>query len=99
VNGLSDDIYSLSRLGLIGSKLGERAARFADWCWLFTTLVGLVGNAIELGVIEGLQREGETIKILLPLQVWLLIFSSSIKGIQRVAVRGYFQVTAKSVKN
>ncbi|KAG1892642.1 hypothetical protein F4604DRAFT_1875947 [Suillus subluteus] len=31
VNGLSDDIYSLSRLGLIGPKLGGRAARFADW--------------------------------------------------------------------
>lgn len=57
VNGLSDDIYSLSRLGIIGSKLGERAARFADWCWLFTTLVGLVENGVELGVIEGLQRE------------------------------------------
>lgn len=57
VNGLSDDIYSLSRLGLIGSKLGERAARFADWCWLFTTLVGLVENGVELGIIEGLQRE------------------------------------------
>lgn len=57
VNGLSDDIYSLSRLGLIGSRLGERAARFADWCWLFTTLVGLVENGVELGVIEGLQRE------------------------------------------
>lgn len=63
VNGLSDDIYSLSRLGLIGPKLGQRAARFADWCWLFTTLVGLVGNGVELGVIEGLQREGEAIKI------------------------------------
>lgn len=64
VNGLSDDIYSLSRLGLIGSKLGERAARFADWCWLFTTLVGLVENGVELGVIEGLQRECETINFL-----------------------------------
>lgn len=57
VNGLSDDIYSLSRLGLIGSKLGERAARFADWCWLFTTLVGLVENGVELGLIEGSQRD------------------------------------------
>lgn len=61
VNGLSDDIHSLSRLGIIGSRLGERAARFADWCWLFSTLVGLVENGVELGVIEGLRREGETI--------------------------------------
>lgn len=57
VNGLSDDIYSLSRLGLIGPKLGERAARFADWCWLFATLVGLVENGVEMGLIEGQQRE------------------------------------------
>ncbi|KAG2158835.1 uncharacterized protein EDB93DRAFT_1075635 [Suillus bovinus] len=57
VNGLSEDIHSLSKLGLIGSKLGARAARFADWCWLFSTLVGLVENGVELGVIEGLQRE------------------------------------------
>lgn len=57
VNGLSDDIHSLSRLGIIGSRLGERAARFADWCWLFSTLVGLVENGVELGVIEGLRRE------------------------------------------
>jgi hypothetical protein len=97
VNGLSDDIYSLSRLGLIGSKLGERAARFADWCWLFTTLVGLVENGVELGLIEGSQRDGETINFFLPLH--LLICSSSIKGVQRVPLRGYFQITTKSVKN
>ncbi|KAG0705497.1 hypothetical protein DFH29DRAFT_281218 [Suillus ampliporus] len=60
VNGLSDDIYSLSRLGLIGPKLGERAARFADWCWLFSTMVGLVENGVEMGVIDGLQREVES---------------------------------------
>jgi len=60
VNGLSDDIYALSRLGLIGPKLGERAARFSDWCWFFGTLVGLVENGVEMAVIEGLQRQGET---------------------------------------
>lgn len=58
VNGLSDDVYALSRLGLIGPKLGERASRFANWCWLLSTLVGLVENGVEMGVIEGLQREG-----------------------------------------
>jgi hypothetical protein len=59
VNGLSDDMYTLSRLGLIGPKLGERASRFANWCWLLGTLVGLVENGVEVSIIEGLQREGE----------------------------------------
>jgi len=57
-NGLSDDIYALSRLGLLGPKLGERASRFANWCWLLGTMVGLVENGVEMGVIQGLQREG-----------------------------------------
>lgn len=59
VNGLSDDIYTLSRLGLVGPKVGARAARFADWCWLFGTLVGLVENGVEMGIVEGLQRDGK----------------------------------------
>lgn len=58
VNGLSDDISTLSRLGLVGPKTGARAARFADWCWLFGTLVGLVENGVEMGIVEGLQHEG-----------------------------------------
>ncbi|KAJ8595333.1 hypothetical protein M405DRAFT_807418 [Rhizopogon salebrosus TDB-379] len=60
VNGLSDDMYTLSRLGLIGPKLGERASRFANWCWLLGTLVGLVENGVEVSIIEGLQREVES---------------------------------------
>lgn len=59
VNGLSDDIYTLSRLGLVGQKTGARAARFADWCWFFGTLVGLVQNGIETSIVEGQQREVE----------------------------------------
>ncbi|KAG6378436.1 hypothetical protein JVT61DRAFT_12691 [Boletus reticuloceps] len=59
VNGLSDDIYTLSRLGLVGPRVGARAARFADWCWLFGTLVGLVENGVEMSIVEGLQREVE----------------------------------------
>lgn len=58
VNGLSDDIYTLSRLGLVGPKTGARAARFADWCWLFGTLVGLVENGVEMSIVGGMQREG-----------------------------------------
>ncbi|KAI6003828.1 hypothetical protein EDD15DRAFT_1241809 [Pisolithus albus] len=60
VNGLSDDIYTLSRLGLVGQKTGARAARFADWCWFFGTLVGLVQNGIEMSIVEGQQREGKS---------------------------------------
>ncbi|KIJ70291.1 hypothetical protein HYDPIDRAFT_78960 [Hydnomerulius pinastri MD-312] len=60
VNGLSDDIYTLSRLGLVGPKTGARAARFADWCWLFGTLVGLVENGVEMSIVDGLQREVES---------------------------------------
>lgn len=59
VNGLSDDIYTLSRLGLVGPKTGARAGRFANWCWLFGTLVGLVENGVEMSIVEGLQREGK----------------------------------------
>lgn len=58
VNGLSDDIYTLSRLGLVGPKMGARAGRFSDWCWLFGTLVGLVENGVEMSMVEGLQRRG-----------------------------------------
>jgi len=58
VNGLSDDISTLSKLGLMGPKTGARAARFADWCWFFGTLVGLVQNGIELSIVEGQQRQG-----------------------------------------
>lgn len=58
VSGLSDDIYTLSRLGLVGPRTGARAARFADWCWFFGTFVGLVENGVEMSMVGGLQREG-----------------------------------------
>ncbi|KIM68734.1 hypothetical protein SCLCIDRAFT_53875, partial [Scleroderma citrinum Foug A] len=59
VNGLSDDISTMSKLGLIGPKTGARAAHFANWCWFFGTLVGLVQNGIELSIVEGQQRQVE----------------------------------------
>jgi hypothetical protein len=60
VNGLSDDLYTLSRLGLVGSRMGVRAARFAEWCWFFSTLVGLVENGVEMSIVEGLRRGVES---------------------------------------
>ncbi|KAH7919866.1 hypothetical protein BV22DRAFT_1074783 [Leucogyrophana mollusca] len=59
-SGLSDDLHTLSKLGLIGRRAGERAGRVADWCWFFGTLVGLVENGVEMGVVGGLVREVES---------------------------------------
>ncbi|KAJ7591244.1 hypothetical protein C8J56DRAFT_782415 [Mycena floridula] len=60
VNAFSDDLYTLSLLGFLGKRTGERAARFSDWCWLFATLVGLVENGVERQVILGLQHDVES---------------------------------------
>ncbi|KAF8165164.1 hypothetical protein B0H34DRAFT_649724 [Crassisporium funariophilum] len=57
VHAAADDFATWSRLGLLGKKFGERAARFSDWCWLLATLVGLVENGVERQMIDGLQAE------------------------------------------
>ncbi|PPQ74401.1 hypothetical protein CVT24_001067 [Panaeolus cyanescens] len=59
VNAAADDIATWARLGLLGKKTGERAERFSDWCWFVSTLVGLVENSLERGVVGGLQAEVE----------------------------------------
>ena len=56
--GAADDVYTFHRLGMLGPKLGERAGRVADWCWFASTLVNLVENTVERGVILNLQHEG-----------------------------------------
>ncbi|XP_006460181.1 hypothetical protein AGABI2DRAFT_191941 [Agaricus bisporus var. bisporus H97] len=58
-NAISDDIATWSRLGLVGKKLGERAGRMSDWCWFLSTLVALVENTLERGVITSRQQEVE----------------------------------------
>lgn len=58
VNAISDDLYTLSLLGILGKKFGDRAARFSDWCWFFATLIGLVENGVERQMNGNLQREG-----------------------------------------
>ncbi|KAK0206248.1 hypothetical protein DFS33DRAFT_1381369 [Desarmillaria ectypa] len=60
VNAFADDIYALSLIGLLGKRTGERAGKFADWCWLLSTLVGLVENGVERQMIGGLQSEVES---------------------------------------
>ena len=57
-NGFSDDIYTFSRLGLLGKRTGERAAYYADWCWFLTTLVNLVENGVERSVITEQRHQG-----------------------------------------
>ena len=58
VNGLADDAATFSRLGILGKRSGEQAARLADWCWFAITLVNLVENSVERSVILDLQHTG-----------------------------------------
>ncbi|KAF9263565.1 hypothetical protein L218DRAFT_927285 [Marasmius fiardii PR-910] len=60
VNAIADDLYTLSLLGILGKKSGERASRFADWCWWLATVVGLVENSVERQVIGSLYNEVES---------------------------------------
>ncbi|KAG6837948.1 hypothetical protein H0H93_008342 [Arthromyces matolae] len=59
VSSFADDAATLSLLGLLDKKSGERAGRFSDWCWFFSTLVGLVENSVERQMIGNLQRNVE----------------------------------------
>ena len=58
VNAIADDLYTCSRIGLVGLRTGDKAAKFADWCWLFSTIMDLVENAMERGVMKELQHQG-----------------------------------------
>ena len=56
---VADDVYTWSKLGLLGRRTGEHAGRFADCCWLASTLVELVENHVEHTMIITSQRAGE----------------------------------------
>ncbi|KAJ7507582.1 hypothetical protein B0H11DRAFT_130965 [Mycena galericulata] len=60
VQAVADDVSTSGKLGLLGKRTGERAGRFADWCWLLATLVGLVENGVERQMIGSLQHEVES---------------------------------------
>jgi len=60
VQAVADDVSTCSKLGLLGRRTGQRAGRFADWCWFASTLVDLVENSVELGVINNSQRAVES---------------------------------------
>jgi len=59
VNAIADDLYTCSRIGLVGLRTGDKAAKFADWCWFFSTIANLVENAMERGVMKDLQNQVE----------------------------------------
>lgn len=52
VNALADDLHAYALLGLLPKRMGERAARIADWCWFLSTIVALVENAVERSVLN-----------------------------------------------
>ncbi len=58
VNAIADDLSTWSKLGIFGKRFGERAGRFADWCWFLTTLVGLIENGMEMQINSNLQSQG-----------------------------------------
>jgi len=60
VQAVADDVATCSRLGLLGRRTGDRAGRFADWCWFGSTLVNLVENNVELTMINNSQRAVES---------------------------------------
>ncbi len=63
-NAISDDVATFSRLGLVGKRTGDRFGQFADWCWFVSTLVNLVENSVERGVILEQQHQGLSVIII-----------------------------------
>jgi len=61
LNGLADDISTFSKLGIVNKKLGNRAGRFADWCWFSATIVNLVELQVERGILGGMMQESECV--------------------------------------
>jgi len=56
-NSVSDDISTLSKLGLVGTAIGRRAGRVADWMWFASTLAGLVEVGAERSMVKGMINE------------------------------------------
>ncbi|KAI0301792.1 hypothetical protein B0F90DRAFT_1838296 [Multifurca ochricompacta] len=60
VQAIADDVSTCSKIGLLGKRTGERAGRFADWCWFASTLINLVENNVEHSMIINSQRAVES---------------------------------------
>ncbi|CAE6390055.1 unnamed protein product [Rhizoctonia solani] len=59
-NSLADDIYTFSRLGLVGKKIGGRAEKAANWLWLLSTLAGLVEVGADRSLVKNMIAEHES---------------------------------------
>ncbi|KAF8313439.1 hypothetical protein DL93DRAFT_2081144 [Clavulina sp. PMI_390] len=59
LNAITDDVATFWRLGLLGERIGSRAARLADWFWFASTLAGLVEVGAERAMVKGMLRELE----------------------------------------
>ncbi|KAF8761037.1 Peroxisomal biogenesis factor 11 (PEX11) [Rhizoctonia solani] len=56
-NSLADDVYTFSRLGLVGKKVGGRAEKAANWLWLLSTLAGLVEVGADRSLVKNMIAE------------------------------------------
>lgn len=59
-NAFSDDIYTFSRLGLVGKKVGSRAEKISNWLWLLSTLAGLVEVGADRSLVKNMIAEHES---------------------------------------
>ncbi|KAB5593853.1 hypothetical protein CTheo_2705 [Ceratobasidium theobromae] len=59
-NSLADDVYTFSRLGLVGKKVGSRAEKIANWLWLLSTLAGLVEVGADRSLVQNMITERES---------------------------------------
>lgn len=59
-NSFADDIYTFSRLGLVGKKVGGRAEKIANWLWLLSTLAGLVEVGADRSLVKNMIAEHES---------------------------------------
>jgi len=50
-------VYTLSRLGLVTPRIGDKADRLANWIWLLSTLAGLVEVEAEAGMVQSLMND------------------------------------------
>ncbi|KAG8685827.1 hypothetical protein FRC09_014510 [Ceratobasidium sp. 395] len=59
-NSFADDVFTLSRLGLVGKKIGHRAEKLANWLWLLSTLAGLVEVGADRSLVKNMIAEHES---------------------------------------
>ena len=78
-NSFSDDIYTLSRLGLVGKKVGSRAEKMSNWLWLLSTLAGLVEVGADRSLVKNMIAERKSL-----LSVARIISDMNIRRITRL---------------